>query len=59
MPMHIRVDYSVQYFRDMLTALIHRKAAVATDARTPSANGMADAQRRSRNGVQPGRRTAA
>jgi hypothetical protein len=57
--MHICVNYSVQYFRDMLTALIRHKAACGSAARPSIADAMSAAQHQSGQAVKVGRSTAA
>ncbi len=57
--MHSCVNYSVQYFRDMLTALIRRKAAGGSEARPSIADAMNAAQHQSGHAVKVGRSTAA
>jgi hypothetical protein len=57
--MHNGVDYSVQYFRDMLTALIRRKAAGGSEARPSIADAMSAAQHLSGQAVRVDSSTAA
>ena len=53
------MSYSVQYFRDMLTALIRHKAAGGSEARPFLADAMSAAQHHSGQTVKVGRSKAA
>ena len=59
LPMHCRVSYSVQYFRDMLTALIRPMVAGGSKAPLSIADAISAAQHQSGRAVKVGRSSAA